>query len=93
MTIEVGTTNLKEVKEALSCGVDIIMLDNMSVPAMRKAVDHVAGRALLEASGNVSLRNVAAIAATGVDFISVGELHDSVEPSRHFFKIRVMLKI
>lgn len=88
MTIEVETTNLKEVKEALSCGVDIIMLDNMSVPAMRKAVDHVAGRALLEASGNVSLRNVAAIAATGVDFISVGELTHSVRAADISLKIR-----
>lgn len=88
MKIEVETTNLKEVREALSCGVDIIMLDNMSVPAMRKAVDNVAGRALLEASGNVSLRNVAEIAATGVDFISVGELTHSVRAADISLKIR-----
>ena len=88
MKIEVETTNLKEVREALSCGVDIIMLDNMSVPAMRKAVNDVAGRALLEASGNVSLRNVAEIAATGVDFISVGELTHSVRAADISLKIR-----
>ncbi len=88
MKIEVETTNLKEVREALSCGVDIIMLDNMSVPAMRKAVNDVAGRALLEASGNVSLRNVAEIAATGVDFISVGELTHSVRVADISLKIR-----
>ena len=88
MNIEVETTTLKEVKEALSCGVDTIMLDNMSVPAMKKAVEYVAGRALLEASGNVSLRNVAAIAATGVDFISVGELTHSVRAADISLKIR-----
>ncbi|MCX5848893.1 MAG: carboxylating nicotinate-nucleotide diphosphorylase [Deltaproteobacteria bacterium] len=78
MKIEVETKNMREVKEALKCGVDIIMLDNMSIPAMKKAVDFVDGRALLEASGNVSLQNVAGIAATGVDLISIGELTHSV---------------
>jgi nicotinate-nucleotide pyrophosphorylase (carboxylating) len=78
LKIEVETKNMQEVKEALNCGVDIIMLDNMTVPAMKKAVDFVAGRALLEASGNVSLSTVVAIAAAGVDFISVGELTHSV---------------
>lgn len=76
--IEIETKCLKEVKEALACGVDIILLDNMSTLTMKKAVDFIAGRALLEASGNVSLKNVAAIGATGVDFISIGELTHSV---------------
>ena len=76
--IEVETKNLREVAEALSCGVDIIMLDNMTCPAMKKAVGLIAGRALVEASGNVTLRRVRAIAATGVDWISVGELTHSV---------------
>ena len=87
MKIEVETKNLMEVKEALLCGVDIIMLDNMSVPAMKKAVDFVAGRALIEASGNVSLQNVAAIAAIGVDYISVGELTHSVHAADISLKI------
>jgi nicotinate-nucleotide pyrophosphorylase (carboxylating) len=78
LKIEVETKNMQEVKEALKCGVDIIMLDNMPVADMQKAVDFVAGRALLEASGNVNLSTVAAIAATGVDLISVGELTHSV---------------
>lgn len=78
MKIEVETQDLNQVKEALACGVDIIMLDNMSVSAMKKAVHVVAGRALVEASGNVSLKNVSAIAKTGVDFISVGALTHSV---------------
>jgi nicotinate-nucleotide pyrophosphorylase (carboxylating) len=87
MAIEVETENLSEVKEALHCDVEIIMLDNMSIPAMKKAVDFVAGRALLEASGNVNLQNVASIAATGVDFISVGELTHSVRAADISLKI------
>jgi nicotinate-nucleotide pyrophosphorylase (carboxylating) len=87
MKIEVETRNIKEVKEALDCGVDIIMLDNMNIPAMKKAVDFVNGRALIEASGKVSLQNVAAIAAIGVDFISVGELTHSVRAADISLKI------
>jgi nicotinate-nucleotide pyrophosphorylase (carboxylating) len=87
MKIEVETKNLMEVKEALRCGVDIIMLDNMSVPAMKKAVDLVARRAQIEASGNVSLQNVARIAAIGVDYISVGELTHSVRAADISLKI------
>lgn len=78
LKIEVETKNLREVKEALKCGADIIMLDNMTPEAMKEAVDLVAGRALLEASGNVTLQTVREIAATGVDLISVGELTHSV---------------
>jgi len=88
MKIEVETENMSEVREALACGVDIIMLDNMSIRAMKKAVEFVAGRALLEASGNVSLKNVAAIAATGVDFISIGELTHSVTAADISLKIK-----
>jgi nicotinate-nucleotide pyrophosphorylase (carboxylating) len=87
MKIEVETKNIKEVKEALKCDVDVIMLDNMSVPAMKKAVDFVNGRTLLEASGNVSLKNVADIAAIGVDFISIGELTHSVRAADISLKI------
>ena len=78
LKIEVETKNMREVKEALQCGVDIIMLDNMTNDAMKKAVDFIAGRAITEASGNVNLQRVREIAATGVDFISVGELTHSV---------------
>lgn len=88
MPIEVEVRNLNEVREALDCGVDIIMLDNMSVSAMKRAVSFVAGRALLEASGNVSLRTVTDIALTGVDFISVGELTHSVQAADISLKIR-----
>ena len=88
MKIEVETKNMREVKEALQCGVDIIMLDNMTVPAMKKAVDVIAGRTLVEASGNVNLRRVSEIAATGVDFISIGELTHSVRAVDISLKIK-----
>jgi nicotinate-nucleotide pyrophosphorylase (carboxylating) len=88
LKIEVETKNLPEVEEALKCDVDIIMLDNMSIAEMKKAVALVGGRALLEASGNVSLQNVARIAATGVDFISVGEITHSVRAADIALKIK-----
>jgi nicotinate-nucleotide pyrophosphorylase (carboxylating) len=88
LKIEVETKNLPEVEEALKCGVDIIMLDNMSIAEMKKAVALVGGRALLEASGNVSLQNVAQIAATGVDLISVGELTHSVRAADISLKVK-----
>jgi nicotinate-nucleotide pyrophosphorylase (carboxylating) len=88
LKIEVETKNLMEVEEALNCGVDIIMLDNMPVDEMTKAVALVRGKALLEASGNVSLQNVARIAATGVDFISVGEITHSVRAADIALKIK-----
>jgi nicotinate-nucleotide pyrophosphorylase (carboxylating) len=88
LKIEVETKNIQEVKEALKCGVDIIMLDNMTVDAMKKAVDVVAGRALLEASGNVNLDRVAEIAVTGVDLISVGELTHSVRAADISLKVQ-----
>ncbi len=69
--------NLQEVEEALASGVDIIMLDNMGTGEMKKAVSLISGRALVEASGNVTLSNVRKIAETGVDFISVGSLTHS----------------
>ena len=88
LKIEVETKNILEVKEALKCRADIIMLDNMTVDAMKKAVDFVAGRALLEASGNVNLGSVAQIAATGVDLISVGELTHSVRAADISLKVK-----
>lgn len=77
--IEVEVKNREEVMEALSSGVDIIMLDNMSISDMKEAVSLIDGKALVEASGNVTLENVREIAETGVDFISVGALTHSVK--------------
>ncbi len=74
LKIEVETTNLVEVKEALSAGADIIMLDNMTVEQMKEAVQVISGKALVEASGNVRLHNVRDIAGTGVDFISTSSI-------------------
>ena len=75
--IEVETETLEQVQECLRCGVDIIMLDNMSPEMMVKAVRLIDGRALVEASGGVSLETIEAIAMTGVDIISVGALTHS----------------
>lgn len=87
LKIEVETKNLREVKEALQCGVDIIMLDNMTNDAMKKAVDFIAARALTEASGNVNLQRILEIAATGVDLISIGELTHSVRAADISLKV------
>ncbi|MBN1613572.1 MAG: carboxylating nicotinate-nucleotide diphosphorylase [Deltaproteobacteria bacterium] len=77
LKIEVEARSIDEVDQALAAGADIIMLDNMGLPAMREAVSKVAGKVPLEASGNVTLENVRQIAETGVDFISVGALTHS----------------
>lgn len=77
LLIEVEVRTLDELREALPLGVDRILLDNMSLDDMRVAVALTAGRTPLEASGNMSLGRVAAVAATGVDYISVGALTHS----------------
>lgn len=88
LKVEVEAKNLKEVREALRSGADVIMLDNMSVEDMRKAVSLVNGRVPLEASGNVTLANVRQIAETGVDFISIGMLTHSVPAADISLKVR-----
>jgi nicotinate-nucleotide pyrophosphorylase (carboxylating) len=87
LKVEVEVKNLSELEEALVSGADVIMLDNMTVGDMRKAVDIINRRVPLEASGNVSLANVRQIAETGVDFISVGALTHSVPASDISLKI------
>jgi nicotinate-nucleotide pyrophosphorylase (carboxylating) len=77
--IEVECETLDQVSEALSSGADIIMLDNMTVDLMREAVKLVNGRALLEASGNITLTGLKEIADTGIDIISCGVLTHSVK--------------
>ncbi|MBP1562268.1 MAG: carboxylating nicotinate-nucleotide diphosphorylase [Oscillospiraceae bacterium] len=79
LQIEVETRNLDEVKEAVACGVNVIMLDNMTNEQMKEAVDYIAGRAKTEASGNVTLETIRAKAETGVDIISLGALTHSVK--------------
>lgn len=68
--IEVECDTIEQVKEAVACGADIIMLDNMTLEQMRDCVQLINGRAIVEASGNVNLSTVRDIAATGVDIIS-----------------------
>jgi quinolinate synthase len=77
LPIEVEVRDLDELRETLALDVDRVMLDNMSLDEMQDAVQLTAGRAPLEASGGVNLERVAAIAATGVDYISVGALTHS----------------
>jgi len=75
--IEVEAADLAQVRDALAAGADMVMLDNMTLETMREAVTIAAGRVPLEASGNMSLDRVRAVAETGVDFISVGALTHS----------------
>lgn len=75
--VEIEVDGLEGLKEALAAGADVILLDNMSADDMKKAVALNAGRAVLEASGNVSLKTVRAIAETGVDVISSGAVTHS----------------
>lgn len=86
--IEVETRNLQEVQEALDVGADVIMLDNMDVEQMRRAVELNNGRALLEASGNITDQTIAAVARTGVDIISIGALTHSVQAFDISMKIK-----
>lgn len=75
--IEVEVENLDMVKEAVDAGADIIMLDNMDIETMKKAVEYIDGRAETECSGNVTKENVKALTDIGVDYISCGALTHS----------------
>ncbi len=86
--IEVETRNFDEVKEAVAAGADIIMLDNMNNDQMRECVEYVDGRAKTEASGNITLDNIADVAKTGVDIISLGALTHSVKAFDISMKMR-----
>ena len=86
--IEVETRNFDEVKEAVAAGADIIMLDNMNNDQMRECVAFIDGRAKTEASGNITLDNIAEVAKTGVDIISLGALTHSVKAFDISMKMR-----
>ena len=79
LKIEVEVESLDQMEEAITAGADIVMLDNMDNAAMAEAVKKAAGRVLLEASGNMGEKNLAEVAATGVDIISIGALTHSVK--------------
>ena len=86
--IEVETRNFDEVKEAVEAGADIIMLDNMTNAQMKECVEYIDGRAKTEASGNITLDNIAEVAKTGVDIISLGALTHSVKAFDISMKMR-----
>lgn len=93
--VEVEVTNLKEIKEAVAAGADIIMFDNMSTAQMRRAVKIVPASIYTEASGGITLKNVRAVAETGVNFISIGALtHSSkaLDISLEFQPIKLKIK-
>lgn len=77
--IEVETTTIEQVKEALAADVDIIMLDNMRSTLMRECVEIIDRRAKIEASGNMTIKRIRKVAHTGVDYISIGALTHSVK--------------
>ena len=77
LPVEIEVRTASEALEAVEAGVDIIMLDNMNLEEMRKAVESIHGRALIEASGGITLDNVRAVAETGVNYISIGALTHS----------------
>ncbi|MCR4441750.1 MAG: carboxylating nicotinate-nucleotide diphosphorylase [Peptococcaceae bacterium] len=79
MKIEVEVETLEQLEEAVSSGADIVLLDNMDVATMKEAVRRNKGRAILEASGGISLANVRQVAETGVDIISVGAITHSAK--------------
>ncbi len=79
LKIEVETETMDEIREALEAKADIIMLDNMTVAQMAEAVKYIAGRALVEASGNMGERDLRSVAETGVDIISIGALTHTVK--------------
>ncbi len=78
LKIEVEVKSAVELEEALAAGADVVMLDNMSLADMARAVSRVAGKIPLEASGNMTLARIKEVAGTGVDLISVGALTHSV---------------
>ncbi|NCC66865.1 MAG: carboxylating nicotinate-nucleotide diphosphorylase [Clostridia bacterium] len=88
MKIEIETETLDQVREALAAGADVIMLDNMDNSMMAEAVRIIGGRAVTEASGNMGEKNLAEVAATGVDVISIGALTHSVKAMDISLKFR-----
>lgn len=78
LRIEVEVENIPQINEALQAGVDTIMLDNMTLDEMQKAVEHINDQALIEASGNMGSIDISLVAAMGVDFISIGALTHSI---------------
>lgn len=77
--IEIECENLEQIKEALACGVDIIMLDNMPIPQMEEAIELINKRAIVEVSGKVTIETIADIAAINPDVISTSAIHSGIK--------------
>lgn len=88
LRVEIEVESLADLEEALAAGAEVVLLDNMDTQTLRAAVEQTAGRALLEASGNMTLERIGEVAATGVDFISVGGLTHSVAAAD--FSLRIV---
>ena len=87
LKIEVEVENLNDLAEAMAAGSDVVMLDNMSLEDMKEAVKRAKGKVITEASGNITLERVKAIAETGVDLISIGALTHSAPAADISMKI------
>jgi nicotinate-nucleotide pyrophosphorylase (carboxylating) len=85
--VQIEVENITELEEALSAGATSILIDNFSLEQMRLAVKINAGRALLEASGGVSIDQIKAIASTGVDRISIGKLTKDIQAIDYSMRI------
>jgi nicotinate-nucleotide pyrophosphorylase (carboxylating) len=79
MKVEVEVDTLEQLEEALEAGADVILLDNMDIEQLKKAVEITNGKAILEASGGITAANLADVARTGVDIVSMGALTHSVK--------------
>ena len=93
VAVEVEVESMKEMTEALAAKPDRIMLDNFSLEAMRSAVKLNAGAVELEASGNIDLDNIRAIAETGVDYISIGALTKNVKAVDLSMRIKLVTPV
>lgn len=86
--IEIEVENLEQIGQALEVGVDVIMLDNMTITMIKEAVQMIDGKALIEVSGNVTIERIGELAATGVDIISSGALTHSVKAADISMKLQ-----
>jgi nicotinate-nucleotide pyrophosphorylase (carboxylating) len=87
LRIEVEVETLSDLMEALAAGADVVMLDNMSIEDMREAVKRARGKAITEASGNITMNRVREVAETGVDLISIGAITHSAPAADISMKI------
>jgi nicotinate-nucleotide pyrophosphorylase (carboxylating) len=87
LRVEVEVVDLPGLEEAVSAGADIVLLDNMDDATMAEAVRRARGRVLLEASGNMTIERLPRVAATGVDFVSMGGLTHSARAADVSFEI------